>query len=335
MIDSSPQDVIADVVEQFVREELSHDNLHIARAVANILEAGGKRLRPRITMLAGRAREPSAAEDPVLASYMELIHIATLIHDDVLDRADTRRGRDSTNAAHGNRFSVLAGDYLFAWVFKKITQAYAAPIPTILSAMLAEICNGEVKQLRAAGDLGLSRERYGEIIGKKTAELFASCAEVGAIDALQQTGATPSADLRDDAGVKALRAYGWEFGMGFQIRDDVLDIVADQSALGKPAGLDLRERRVTLPLIAELALGDASMRSEVQRAFAAADEEGHAGTTVGRLVDRLRAGRGVELAKIAVAEHAAAAQAALLALPASAARDELARLAQTLTSFSS
>jgi len=147
------------VVEQFIREELSHENAHIAGAIWSMLDAGGKRLRPRITILAGRVVNPNAPDDPVLASYMELIHVATLIHDDVLDNADLRRGRESTNHAYGNRFSVLAGDYLFSWVFKKITSGYASPIPTILAAMLAEICNGEVKQLRGAGDLAMTADR--------------------------------------------------------------------------------------------------------------------------------------------------------------------------------
>ena len=336
MIESQPQDVIQNVVAQFVSEELTGDNAHIAAAVANMLDAGGKRLRPRITMLSGRARVASASEDAVLASYMELIHIATLIHDDVVDEADKRRGRDSTNRAFGNRFSVLAGDYLFAWVFKKITQGYAAPIPTILSAMLAEICNGEVRQLRAAGDLGLTKESYFEIIGKKTAELFASCAEVGAIAALHESGAMPSQQLRDDPGVRALRAYGWQFGMAFQIRDDLLDVVADEAMLGKPAGSDLIEKRVTLPLICELEDGSAAARADIARYFAAtngAPKDQLDG--VRRIVDRLRGGRGAERTKAAIAEYAGGARAALLELGGSAARDELGRLAATLINFSS
>jgi len=336
MIESKPHDIIQNVVAQFVSEELESDNAHIAAAVANMLDAGGKRLRPRITMLAGRARITSAEEDPLLASFMELIHIATLIHDDVVDEADKRRGRDSTNRLFGNRFSVLAGDYLFAWVFKKITQGYAAPIPTILSAMLAEICNGEVRQLRAAGDLELTKERYFEIIGKKTAELFASCAEVGAIAALHESGAPPSQALREDSGVKALRAYGWRFGMAFQIRDDLLDVVADEAELGKPAGSDLIERRVTLPLICDLEDGPRSVRTEVARYFAALGaKKGGDPDGVRRIVGRLRDGRGVARTKAAIAEYLSGAQAALLALPASGARDELGDLAGTLMKFSS
>ena len=121
MITSSTTSVIRDVVEQFVREELSAENAQIAGAVWSMLDAGGKELRPRMTLLAAMATSAAAPHDPTLASYMELIHVATLIHDDVVDNAGVRRGRVSTNNEHGNRFSVLAGDYLFSWVFKKVT----------------------------------------------------------------------------------------------------------------------------------------------------------------------------------------------------------------------
>lgn len=233
---TTSQSAIRSVVEQFVREELSQENAQIAGAVWTMLDAGGKELRPRMTMLAARATSAQATPDPILASYMELIHVATLIHDDVVDNASLRRGRDSTNSVHGNRFSVLAGDYLFAWVFKKITQSYDNPVPTILASMLSEICNGEVKQLKATGNLALTRDEYFEIIGKKTAELFASCAEVGSIVALQQTTGGSGPQVRDHPTVRALRAYGWAFGMGFQVRDDLLDVVASETAIGKPAG---------------------------------------------------------------------------------------------------
>jgi octaprenyl-diphosphate synthase len=329
MIESSPRDAIRDIVAQFMREELLRDNAHIAGVVADMLDAGGKRLRPRITMLAGQARVPGTREDPVLAAYMELIHVATLIHDDVVDGADMRRGRGSANYLHGNRFSVLAGDYLFAWVFKKITQGYAAPIPTILSAMLAEICNGEVLQLRAAGDDTLTKERYLEIIGKKTAELFASCAEVGAIRALHEAGAEPSQRIRDDAGVAGLREFGRQFGMAFQIRDDLLDVTSDEEALGKPAGSDLREHRITLPLIFELEDDGVELRTSLKRFFAGPSGDPRS------IVERVRTGPGISRTGAAIASYAAGAEAALRAVPESPARDQLTRLARNLTSFSS
>jgi geranylgeranyl pyrophosphate synthase len=334
MIEESSSPIHA-VVEQFVREELSHENAHIAGAVWSMLDAGGKRLRPRITLLAGRAVNAVAPDDPVLASYMELIHVATLIHDDVLDEADTRRGRESTNHAYGNRFSVLAGDYLFSWVFKKITLGYAPPVPTILAAMLAEICNGEVKQLRAAGDLAMTADRYLEIIGKKTAELFGSCAEVGAINALLHAGRASGPALRDDRDVRALREFGRLFGLAFQIRDDLYDAIADEAQLGKPAGSDLHEKKMTLPLIYALALGGTAERERVEALFAYDDaSSAQARPALDRVVAMLREGPVVERTTQAMQRYAKEAATALEPLPPSPARDELAGLAHSLSAFS-
>lgn len=335
MIQSSPQQTIQNVVEQFVREELSHENAHIAGAVWSMLDAGGKRLRPRITMLACLACNAAASEDPVLASYMELIHVATLIHDDVLDNADLRRGRESTNRAFGNRFSVLAGDYLFSWVFKKITQGYAPPIPTILAAMLSDICNGEVKQLRAAGDVELSAARYYEIIGKKTAELFAACAEVGAINGLIQAGRAPGPALRNAPEVRLLREYGRLFGLAFQIRDDIYDVVASEAELGKPSGSDVREKKMTLPMINALKLGDHAFRRAVEKLFELDDlESAEAKPLLAEAMQGMRSGPAIDATKAAMAEHADAAERALDDLHPTPARDELAALARTLKQFS-
>jgi octaprenyl-diphosphate synthase len=335
MIEESPSAIHA-VVEQFVREELSHENAHIAGAVWSMLDAGGKRLRPRITLLAGRAVNPAAPDDPVLASYMELIHVATLIHDDVLDNADIRRGRESTNHAYGNRFSVLAGDYLFSWVFKKITLGYASPIPTILAAMLAEICNGEVKQLRAAGDLAMTADRYLEIIGKKTAELFGSCAEVGALNALVHGGRAPGPALRDDQHVRALREYGRLFGLAFQIRDDLYDAISDEAHLGKPAGTDLREKKMTLPVIYALQEGGARARELVAALFAYDDAGSPAARpALERVAALLRSDAVVNRTRRAIAELTQPAEAVLCALPPGSPRDELGRLARSLSEFSS
>jgi geranylgeranyl pyrophosphate synthase len=336
VITSSAPSAIRDVVEQFVREELSQENAQIAGAVWAMLDAGGKELRPRMTLLAASATAPDAPKDPVLASYMELIHVATLIHDDVVDNANLRRGKDSTNNVHGNRFSVLAGDYLFSWVFKKVTLGYDNPVPIILSSMLSEICNGEVKQLRAAGNLRLTRGQYFEIIGKKTAELFASSAEVGSIVALQRTTGTSGPALRRHPIVQALRAYGWAFGLAFQVRDDLLDITADEAVLGKPAGSDLRERKVTLPLILALESGDAMLRQAVADLFASPDmAEPAAVPALADVIRRLRHSPAIESAKRAVKEYELQAQAALKQLNPSKAVAELEALTHALSEYSS
>ena len=183
---------------------------------------------------------------------MELIHVATLIHDDVVDNAKTRRGVNATAVDYGNRVSVLAGDYLFAWIFKNVTFDYPHPVPHMLSATLADICDGEVLQLQALGNLDLPLDTYVEIARKKTASLFAASAQCGAI----MGGGAPLQ-------VEALREFGEALGIAFQMRDDLLDVIADERSLGKPVGNDLVERKITLPLIAALAEGNGSFRSLV------------------------------------------------------------------------
>jgi geranylgeranyl pyrophosphate synthase len=209
-----------------------------------------------------------------LAAYMELIHVATLIHDDVVDNAQTRRGVNATAVDYGNRVSVLAGDYLFAWIFKNVTLNYPHPVPHVLSATLAEICDGEVLQLQALGNLDLTLETYVEIARKKTASLFAASAQCGAI----MGGAGP-------ADIAALRAFGEAFGIAFQMKDDLLDVTADERSLGKPAANDLVERKTTIPLIGALASGDGDFRAEVRRFY----EEGrNDAIPAGRARDRAR-----------------------------------------------
>jgi octaprenyl-diphosphate synthase len=251
------------LIEDFFRTSFATDNPVITEAVRRMLTAGGKRLRPRLLLLAADAVGSDPRDHLPLAAYMELIHVATLIHDDVVDHADTRRGVNATAVDFGNRISVLAGDYLFAWIFRNVTAHYPEPIPHILSAMLAEICDGEVLQLRALGDLGLSKSAYVDIVLKKTASLFAASAECGAI-----VGGAPA--LR----IKALRDFGLYFGIAFQMLDDLLDVTASEAELGKPVGNDLRERKMTIPLIFALESADAKLRGQIERFYTAgaADE---------------------------------------------------------------
>ncbi len=219
---ASERDLYA-LVEDFFRHRFQTDNPLITEAVRRMLAAGGKRLRPRITLLAAEAMGGNAADHLALAAYMELIHVATLIHDDVVDGAETRRGVNATAVDFGNRISVLAGDYLFAWIFKNVTAAYDAPIPHILSATLAAICDGEVLQLRAMGNLDLPFDEYVEIVEKKTATLFGASAECGAICGGQ------------GAGVRALREFGVHYGIAFQMMDDLLDVTSDEARWASPS----------------------------------------------------------------------------------------------------
>ncbi|HZO94057.1 MAG TPA: polyprenyl synthetase family protein [Candidatus Baltobacteraceae bacterium] len=256
----SDRDLYA-MVEEFFRSSFATDNPLITEAVRRMLAAGGKRLRPRFTLLAAEAVGGRAEEHLRLAAFMELIHVATLIHDDVVDHADTRRGVNATAVDFGNRVSVLAGDYLFAWIFKNVTAEYAHPIPHILSSTLADITDGEVLQLEALGDVDATLGAYVEIATKKTASLFAASAECGALAA----GGSPFA-------AKALRDFGTAYGIAFQMRDDLLDLTSDEATLGKPVGNDLRERKMTVPLVLALAAGDREFRADVERFFAEDDD---------------------------------------------------------------
>jgi octaprenyl-diphosphate synthase len=307
------------LVEEFFRTTFATDNALITEAVRRMLAAGGKRLRPRLTLLAAEANGADPEAQLPLAAYMELIHVGTLIHDDVVDRADTRRGVNSTAVDYGNRVSVLAGDYLFAWIFKNVTASYPAPIPHILSSTLADITDGEVLQLRALGNLELPLAGYIEVVLKKTASLFAASAECGAIMAGAST-------LR----VKALRDFGLYFGVAFQMLDDLLDMTASEAELGKPIGNDLRERKMTIPLI--LALEDATpeFRTRLERHFGDPDGPG-AGEAIRALVADVGEAGGLRKTREAIAGYVERAKMSLAPLGSVPARAELAALADGLS----
>ncbi len=315
MIDAVRDDAdLYALVEEFFASTFSTDNPLITEAVRRMLAAGGKRLRPRVTLLATQACGGDATAHLYLAAYMELIHVATLIHDDVVDNAQTRRGVNATAVDFGNRVSVLAGDYLFAWIFKNVTASYPAPVPHILSATLADICDGEVLQLRALGDLDLPIEQYVEIVEKKTASLFGASAECGAI-----MGGGTSAE------VAALRGFGREYGIAFQMRDDLLDMTADERTLGKPVGNDLRERKMTIPLIHALNRGEAAFRGRIGR-FYDGRSDGPAAEILASIGDL----GGFDATRASIATYVQRAKAALAPMAESHAKNELQSLADAL-----
>lgn len=310
----SDESDLYELVETFFRERFSTDNPLITEAVRRMLAAGGKRLRPRLTLLAAAACGGEAARHLHLAAYMELIHVATLIHDDVVDNAETRRGVNATAVDFGNRVSVLAGDYLFAWIFKNVTANYPHPVPHVLSSTLADICDGEVLQLQALGNLDLPVDGYIEIARKKTASLFAASAQCGAV----MGGGSPPV-------VDALRAYGEAYGIAFQMNDDLLDMTADARSLGKPVGNDLRERKMTIPLVLALKTGNRDLFETVQRFY----HDG-ADDRVAAVVTAIGNAGGFDATRGQIARFAHAAKDALEPLAACAAKEELYRLADAL-----
>lgn len=311
--DVTQEGALRDLVERYFRSSFTTENPIITEAVQRMLAAGGKRLRPRLTLLAVQACGGDPIEQLHLAAYMELIHVATLIHDDVVDRADTRRGVNATAVDFGNRTSVLAGDYLFAWIFKNVTANYAPPIPQVLSTTLAEICDGEVMQLHALAKLDTTLERYVAIARKKTASLFGAAAECGAL--------VTSAERRY---VDALRAFGECYGVAFQMLDDLLDLTGESAALGKPTANDLAERKMTAPLILALSQGDTAFRGAVAAFFRGE------GPPVAEIVDAVERNGGVDRTRREIARWTEDATRALQPLPQSAAKDRLSGLAAAL-----
>jgi octaprenyl-diphosphate synthase len=311
----SDRDLYA-LVEAFFENSFTTDNPLITEAVRRMLEAGGKRLRPRFTLLAAEANGADARDHLPLAAYMELIHVGTLIHDDVVDGATTRRGVNATAVDFGNRVSVLAGDYLFAWIFKNVTANFANPVPHILASTLADITDGEVLQHRAVGNLGLPLADYIEIAIKKTATLFAASAECGAI----VSGGTP---LR----ARALHDFGMSYGIAFQMLDDLLDFTASEEELGKPVANDLREHKMTIPLILALDGKKSGLHDAVARYFAGSEPSAR---EISELIEEVGAAGGFVRTREAIAGYVERAKISLAPLGTAPARAELVALADAL-----
>ncbi|MEP3334147.1 polyprenyl synthetase family protein [Sedimentitalea sp.] len=222
----------------------------IPEVTAHLVEAGGKRLRPMLTLAAARM---SGYEGPYhihLAATVEFIHTATLLHDDVVDESGQRRGRPTANLLWDNKSSVLVGDYLFARSFQLMVETGSLRVLDILANAAATIAEGEVLQLTAAQNLATDEEIYLKVVRGKTAALFSAATEVGGVIA----GATAEQ-------IQALYDYGDALGIAFQIADDLLDYQGDSAATGKNVGDDFRERKLTLPVIKAVAHATAEERA--------------------------------------------------------------------------
>ncbi len=223
----------------------------IPKIGAYIIAAGGKRLRPLLTIAAARLCGYRGQRHVKLAACVEFIHTATLLHDDVVDESAVRRGLASANAVFGNKASVLVGDFLFSRSFELMVEDGSLAVLGILSRASATIAEGEVLQLMTQNDLTTTEERYLEVIHGKTAALFAAAARLGAVAADSP---------REEE--EALERFGRKLGLAFQLADDLLDYAADAKRLGKTVGDDFREGKVTLPVLIAYARG-----SEEERAF--------------------------------------------------------------------
>ena len=231
----------------------------IPELAGHLIAGGGKRMRPMLTLASARLLGYMGTRHHRLAAAVEFIHTATLLHDDVVDGSDLRRGKRTANLIWGNPASVLVGDFLFSRSFELMVEDGSLKVLGILSGASAIIAEGEVNQLTAARRVDTPEERYLDIIGAKTAALFAAACRVAAVVA-----------ERPEAEELALDAYGRNLGIAFQLVDDAIDYVSDADTMGKDAGDDFREGKATLPVILAYARGSAE-----DRTFWKAAIEGH------------------------------------------------------------
>lgn len=243
-------------VDAVIRARLNSEVVLIRTIGDYIVGAGGKRMRPAMVLLVANALGYQGVNHHRLAAVVEFIHTATLLHDDVVDESDLRRGRGTANAIFGNAASVLVGDYLYSRSFEMMVETNSMATMAVLSSATTIIAEGEVLQLLNVHDPDVSLDRYLQVVRYKTAKLFEAAAQVGAII----SGASPELE-------QAAAAYGRHIGTAFQLIDDVLDYSGNAQALGKNVGDDLREGKPTLPLIRVLEIGTPEQRTLIRSAI--------------------------------------------------------------------
>ncbi len=243
-------------VNRIILDKARSDVDLIPELARHLIDSGGKRLRPMLTIAASRMCGYEGDDHVRLAASVEFMHTATLLHDDVVDESDMRRGKKSARILWGNEASVLVGDFLLGQAFKIMVDVGSLEALRILSDAAAVIAEGEVMQLVASKDTETTEDEYLAVIGAKTAALFSAAAEVGAVLA-----------SRPKAEQAALRSYGRNLGIAFQLIDDVLDYSGNQAQLGKSVGDDFREGKITLPVVLSYRRGDNENRKFWRRAL--------------------------------------------------------------------
>jgi octaprenyl-diphosphate synthase len=304
-----------EAVDAAIRSGLKSIVPLVDQIAEHIIAGGGKRLRPLLVVLAGRAcgAEGGAGSAPIqAAAFIEFIHTATLLHDDVVDMSALRRGRDTANEVFGNQASVLVGDFVYSRAFQMMAAVRSQRVIEIMAEATNVIAEGEVLQLMNARDPDTTEQRYFEVIQRKTAQLFQAGAEVAAV----VSGAPLAVQ-------QALASYGRHLGVAYQLVDDVLDYQSDPETRGKNLGDDLAEGKPTLPLIHALRSGDAATAALIRRAIAGDGRE-----QLGEILTAIESTGGLQYtARLAQAE-ADQAVAALQQLPETPFRAGLTALAR-------
>jgi octaprenyl-diphosphate synthase len=249
-------------VNQLIIDHMQSEVPLIPQLAGHLIAAGGKRLRPLLTLASARLCNYRGDDHIGLAAAVEFIHTATLLHDDVVDESDLRRGRDTANAVWGNQASVLVGDFLFSRAFRLMVQSDSMRVLDILANASAVIAEGEVAQLTTANDTATDEDGYLDVIRAKTAALFSAACKIGAV-----IGERPEAEEI------ALDQYGLNLGIAFQLVDDYLDYGIADDRLGKDVGDDFREGKITLPVILAFRRGDAEQQSFWMRTLEKLDQQ--------------------------------------------------------------
>jgi octaprenyl-diphosphate synthase len=301
-------------VEERIRAQARAFDPAVEGYVAYAIESHGKRLRPALALLAGGATGNICPSHFDLAVILELIHAATLVHDDILDGADKRRGQPTANAKWGNAISVLLGDCLFAHALKLSTSFPNGEVSRRIAHAASEVCSGEIIQTQRRFDLKLSVPDYYKIIEMKTAALFAAACELGALI----NEAAPEV-------IDALRIYGLRLGAAYQIYDDVLDLAGDEALAGKTLGSDLRKGKLTLPILHLLQISDEAERHRLSEIILNGEE----GDIIA-LAERAIAAGAVKSAIATGRKMLRDAEKQLLLVPENKYREALSGLVQTL-----
>jgi len=302
------RDDLREVEREFARHVQSQ--VAVIPAIGNyVQDSGGKRIRPAVLLMAARMAGYTGERAVLYASVIEFIHTATLVHDDIIDEAELRRGREAVHTRWGNHLTVLFGDFLYLKSMSLALTQDSLEIIRLLCDVTLRIVEGEIYQLTKNGVVDLSEEEHFDIVRRKTAFLFAGSAKIGGM-------LGPTTREQQDA----LWDYGVNIGMAFQIVDDLLDFTGDEDALGKPVGGDLREGKMTLPMIHLFSRGDARAQALIRKVVDARNVTLDEWREITALLGQARS---IDYAQRAAAEFVERAKKALYAFPPSAARDAL------------
>jgi heptaprenyl diphosphate synthase len=294
-------------VEERLLEAATADDPYLTKIAQHLLLAGGKRFRPLLALLAAEFGESKDRRPVEAAVSVELIHVGSLYHDDVIDESDIRRGAASANANWSNTIAILAGDFLMARASEVAATYLSQESVRLLAATYAELVEGQTRELQLEGDFTHSLEEYETVIGGKTASLVCTSARLGA------DAAGAPAEFID-----ALSTWAWEVGMVFQIADDALDLVADEETIGKPAGSDIREGTFTMPVLTAATGPDGARVRELL-----GQETPYSDSVVEEVISLVRGGGHIENALMAASRRLAHADQALEILPEGLAKETL------------